>query len=364
MTVPVETLAQALAVATHRGRARPAVRGFQEHPTWHELGVDARHLALGLVDDGLEPGTVVALSGPPGPARVAAELAVMAAGAATGPASDASRHLDVDTALDPLRQRGRKLDDAQPSRFEELVASVSADDVATVAGGHRLTHRTILWSVRSLVRWLDAGDQERLLVRVGGDQPDGEGVAARVVGPYLATVLGAELWFEEGDARPTAVFGGAAHWESLAAQVAAGGAGALRVRRAVAAGDPLTLVESIRSPFARRTMRAARNGLGVGACRAFVCVGPLPSPGARRELAAAGIEVLASWGHPACGGLAAIGNPPCPMPGMTLGIDDDGRVAVRAAVAAAGAAEGGGWLRTDQPGRLDERGALHLDGGP
>ena len=342
MTIPVETLAAALAGATHRGG-----------PRWRATGLRARHAALGLVEAGLGSGEVVTVTGT-GPERTVAELAVMAAGGATTPEKqgDGSRLLDIGD-LEALCDQGVAVDRARPDRFEELVASVTCDDVATIADGHRLSHGNVLWAVRSLVRWLDAGPAETVVVRA-----DPAAVAARVAGPYLAAALAADL-LHRWEGRPTVAFADAAGWDELAGRVTAqAGEGALRVARARAAGDPLTRVERARARVARRAMRALRAELGLDRCRAFVCLGPRPGVTTRRELAAAGIHVAGSWGHPGCGGIAAIGDPPCPIPGVTIGIDDDGCVAVRGPSVAAEPG-GDGWLRTGEPGRLDERGALH-----
>ena len=138
MTVPAETLAAALAAATHRGA-----------PSWRAIGRRSRHVALGLVEAGLPSGALVRVTGPLGPQRTAAELAVMAAGGATATdADDVWRTLEPTTDLDELEEKGAAADGERPDRFEELVASVAPADVATVADGFRLTHRNVLWAVR------------------------------------------------------------------------------------------------------------------------------------------------------------------------------------------------------------------------
>ena len=347
MTIPVETLAAALAGATHRGG-----------PSWRALGRRARHVTLGLVDEGMRSGAVVTIKGgEAGPDRTVAELAVMAAGGATTADDGGERILDADADLDELVARGAAVDRAAPDRFEELVSSVTCDDVATVAAGYRLTHGNLLWAVRSLVRWLpaacrnagEATPDDRIAVHA-----DPAEVASRVCGPYLAAVLGAET-----GTPPTVVFADALWWDALAVRVSTEGSRrALRVARARVADDPLTTVERATLGVAGRRMRILRQQLGLDRCRVFVCLGPLPGAGTRRELAAAGIHVTGSWGHPGCAGIAAVGDPPCPLPGLTIGIDDDGLIAVRGASVAADPG-GDGWLRTGQPGRLDERGALH-----
>lgn len=348
MTVPALTLAGALAAATHRGA-----------PSWHTIGRRARHLALGLVEAGLPGGSVVRIDGRLGAERTAVELAVMAAGGATTSDVDvdAWRAIDVDTvaSLDELAAKGEAADRGRPDRFEELVASVTPDDIATIAAGHRLTHRNLLWAARSLVRWLGATDADRLLVRSAPDD-----VATRLTGPYLAAALGADLRHDPdpASARPTLLFADAAFWDALAGRLStAASERTLRVARARAAGDPLTAVERVRARLATRSLRAVHDRLGVGECRAFVCLGPLPAAGTRRELAAAGIDVVGTWGHPGVAGLAAAGDPPCPLPGVTIGIDDDGNVAVRSPSAAVDPG-GDGWFHTGGPGSLDERGAL------
>ena len=342
MTVPADTIPAALAAATHRGAGR-----------WRSVGMRARRVALGLAEAGLPSGGIVSVDGPPGDDRVVAELAVLAAGGATGD-DDPWRRLDATTDLAELEEKGAAADGECPDRFEDMIGSVTQDDLATVADGHRLTHRNILWATRSLVRWLDATPADRILV--SADPAD---VGTRLTGIYLATVLGAGLSHDRtDDGRPTIVFADAAFWTALADRVTAALPDrALRLARAAVAGDPLSTVERLRARRLARARAAAMAAVGIDQTRAFVCLGPLPSDGVRRELLAAGVEVVATWGHPGVAGLGAAGNPPCPLPGVTIGVDDDGTLAVRAASAAVDPG-GDGWLRTGQQGTLDERGAV------
>ncbi|MBI2708341.1 MAG: hypothetical protein HYX34_01400 [Actinobacteria bacterium] len=224
-------------VARHRELPAPVeLPSSGATPTWGDVARRARVLALGLCDIGVGPGVEVVVAPGGAAERIAAEQAVLAAGAAllvgpptpersvaggrpdapfvlgwagtagapvSGaaggpagvPAEEGARCLDAadlavegarcldaaDLAVEGARcldaarlaVEGAAIDDRHPDRFEQHVAGLDPASPALVACGHRFTHREAVWALRSLERWLDPE-----LAAEAASEPIGAGATA------------------------------------------------------------------------------------------------------------------------------------------------------------------------------------------
>lgn len=286
MMPAVESLPAAFAATAHRHRPVTAVRAPGGTTSWLRLAEEVRALALGLaVERGAGRGRRIAVRGSDDAERVGLELAVVATGAAVVVDDDA------DVAVEPpdlasLRAAGREVDGAEPDAFERGWQAVSPDDHALVVDGDAFTHAQVLTGARSLVQALDVDAGDVVRAALGG-------AAGWVVGRAVPVLTGATLLLGAGDA--TVVVSDDAH------DLPAPGTSRRRFRRRVT------------DPGPRHALVIGRN----------------------------------AWTFPGLAGIAT--GPDGPLPGVTVGIDDDGTVLVRSDSVPRERCDGG-WLRTGRSG--------------
>lgn len=328
-----ETVPATFAATAHRHGDRPAivevrVDGARRTTSWGALARRVRHLSLALSDDGFEPGQVLALD-------VAAPAADRAATLLVGSAVGAVLAVDAGASIDltGLLGRGVALDERQPDRFERLVAERRPHDVLLRCGGVDHTHASLLIAARSLAQGAGLGAGDRLLVELT------PGTAAdAVLSVVVPCLTGAAWWTSPTD---------------------------------FAIGD---LDEGIRPTFAAGTdavlaAATSRRRLGrrrpAAPIRSVLVIGDGGAAGSLVELGSSlvALSVEAAGGVVAGFGVGrSIGRP---LPGVTLAVEDDGRLLVRSGGVPPGAPglRDDGWLDTGHRGRLDG-GALVLEQEP
>ena len=304
-----ETIATAFAETAHRHRALPAahhrVGEAWRRTSWADLASLVRHLTLGLAEAGVGKGARLALGGVDPVHRGAIGLAAACLGAVVVLAGEGGPVPDVDE----LRAAGRKADDATPDRFEALRAEVAPEDDALVDGDLAYSGANLLWGAASLAADLAVDADDRLVSTLPLDTP-----AGWVVGVVVPVVTAAATWSPDrgavdtvAAARPTVVL--------------------------CADADAALLAE-----LPTADLDAARTVLVVDA-----------AAGARR-LAARGVAVASAV--PFDGSAGLVTRDGRPLPGVTVGIADDGEVLVRSDAVAKARCEAG-WLHTGRKGSLD-----------
>ncbi|HMJ77975.1 MAG TPA: hypothetical protein VK507_18480 [Iamia sp.] len=316
---------------------------------WSAVADEARTLALGLVEVGVRPGSAVRIrlhAGVRPEALIAAELAVLASGAAlavddeVGPDLEldatALRGLGADRPLVDVRAAGAELDRHRPAAHEERLAGIEPADVAVLGDGLVVTHAQAVWAFRSVASWIGPavpdGPQTVLLA-----PPGRETVAAALVGRWWPAASGAAL--AAGDdlvaaarqARPDIVVGDAASWtvlaDALRAEAARTRAGTtlLRRGRVLVAGEVASRAERVgRGVAERRAGARVRSAAGLDALALGVCLGPLDLA-TGRDLAAAGLPVVTSWVEPGVPAPVASGPRARPAPAEPWGRPLPGR---------------------------------------
>jgi hypothetical protein len=308
-----ETIATAFAETAHRHRDSAAWNAVR----WGDLAVRVRNLTLGMA--GTNPSDRVSLAGHAGVDRWVVGLSAACLGAALD-----EKGTPVED-IDGLAVRGADIDRAEPDRFEALRAAVSADGAAFVEGDVTYTGANLLWAAASLSSAMGAGAADRLLTTL-----DPETAAGWVVGVLVPVVTAAAL-VDGAERAPTLLV--------------------------CADRDAATLAEGPQGPPAGRRWRRATTApappVGLEDLRAALVVDA--GPGARR-LAARGVPVRPATAFEGHAGLVT-GDGGRPLPGVTVGIADDGEIVVRSeAVAPERAREG--WLHTGRRGELDAGGRL------
>ena len=293
-----ETIGTAFAETGHRHRDRPAV-GRQR---WGDLAGRVRFVALGLAEAGVGRGEHVSLQGLDDADRWAVGLAAACIGAVVTPTGEGHSVDDMAEAV----ERGRRVDESSPSRFEELRDAVSPDDDAFAEVELTYTGANLLWGAASLAAALGAGPEDRLLSTLP------HVVAAGWVAGVLVPVVTAASSVRGAADRPTLLVVG----DADAAGLATSAAGLEGVRLAL-------VVDA-----------------GAGA----------------RRLAETGVPVRSATAFPGHAGLVT-GDRGTPLPGVTVGIADDGEVLVRSDAVAPARCDDG-WLRTGRKGELDTGGRL------
>ncbi|HEX7133152.1 MAG TPA: hypothetical protein VF228_11280, partial [Iamia sp.] len=320
---------------------------------WSATADDARTLALGLVEAGVRPGTAVRLRLAPGasPAAVlAAEVAVLAAGAALAVDDGVGAELEIDDAtlrglgadrpLADVRAAGAELDRHRPAAHEERLAAIEPGDVALLGDGLIVTHAQAVWALRSVAAWLGPAvpDGPRAVL---APPPAAGPVAAALVGRWWPATAGALLvWTGPGDAdredairslRPDIVIGDGAAWTVLVDAVRAeaartrAGTALLRRGRALVAGEVATRTERVgRRVAERRVGDRVRSAVGLDALALGVCLGPL-DVATGRDLAVAGLPVVATWIDPMVPAPVASGTRTRPTPAEPWGRPLPGR---------------------------------------
>lgn len=392
--------------------------------TWYEIGLHARHLALGLSTIGVAHRDRVALVVGPRPEALVARLAVMASGAVAvtvdphdpRAAATAARAgvgtVIADTTLDglpsgarlvtlddadggaadrdleagygALLDLGADLDAAEPDRFERTWQAVGPDDLAAVVPvGESLagfTHGALDWAVRSFDRVLGVGPHDRILSVLAASSP------LAPVAEALLTVYGGGTQVLAGHrplrealrgGEPTVVLAPPRTWAPVLDALEA----AVPSVTDRLAPDRGRARGRLRALTADRLTRRARREAGLDGCRAALVVGDARDgagdvPAVVERLAARLVPATPALAVDGLGAPASIAEPGRaepgtlggPAPGVTLGIDDDGHVAVRARGVAVTVDGGGphlpdGWLVTPLEGTLDG-GALRPSSAP
>ena len=354
---------------------------------WSALADEARTLALGLVEAGVRPGTTIRVrpaAGAAPAALLATEVAVLAAGAALAvdDAVGADRELDGDALRGPgadrllaeVRAAGADLDRHRPAAHEERLAAVEPADVALLGDGLVATHAQALWALRSVAAWIGPAVPEGPRA-VLAPPPSAGPVAAALVGRWWPATAGAALVAVDvglvGAARaqrPDIVVGDAAAWAALADAVRAGadrtrsGTALLRRGRAVVAGEVVSRAgRAGRGLAERRAGDRIRAAAGLDALALGVCLGPL-DVATGRDLAAAGVPVVATWVDPAVPAPVASGPRARPAPSEPWGRPLPGRtveVGPPAVVHGGDVAPGGVPVAA---AKVDDRGRLRLPG--
>jgi hypothetical protein len=395
-----ETVIASIATHAHRLAGRPAV--WSDRPsrlfTWDELARRVRLLALGLAGDGLDAGSRVVLDLPDGVDLRVADLAAQAAGAitvltdaaATGTAREVGAVLtisDGDTLAD-LAARGAGVDAARPDAYEELVADVAVTDPATLCrvdgGWLAFTHEQLWWAARSLALALGLGPDDRIVSTLSVHRPAGR-VASHVLGLCSGAATGLPPTGPPGPDGPAAAVAVTAPTVVVTDDT---GLAALdrAVTRATASAGPgrERLAGSTVGVLHRAGTRRVRAVTGLAECRAVVVVDPWARVPVIERLRAAGVEVLRALAAPYAGGVLTLEQPDAapagtapagtagrPLPGVVLGIADDGDVVARsAAFGHRWSLDGGavpltgpdGWVATGSQGAIGPDDVLRLRG--
>lgn len=306
-----ETIATAFAETAHRHRALAAGHhrvGEGWHRTsWGDLAWLVRQLTLGLAEQGVARGDRLRVDGLAPVHRGSVGLAAACLGAAAVLDGDGTEPGD----LDGLVAAGRKADEAAPDRSESLRDEVTPEEAALADGDLVFTGADVLWGATSLAAALDADADDRLVSTLPVDTP-----AGWVAGVLVPVVTAAATWFPESGIVAT-----------------------------VTAARPTIVV----CTDADAALLAESPTDDLGAVRAVLVVDG--AAGARR-LAARGVTgVSPAITFPGYAGLVT-GDGGRPLPGVTVGIEDDGEVVVRSDAVAKSRCEGG-WLRTGRKGTLD-----------
>lgn len=292
MMPAVETVPAAFAATAHRHRPITAVREPGRATSWLRLAQEVRAVALGLAaEDTVGPGRRVGVHGPDGADRVALELAVLAVGGVVVLDGTSAEGDVYAHGLDRLRAAGEARDREQPDAFEQAWQSVTSDDAAIAADGVDFSHRNVLTGARSLVQALDVDAGDVVRCSLSG------GAAAWVAAHAVPVLTAATLLVGRGDA--TVVVSDRA--------------------------ADLPADEPDRRRFRRR----------------------MTDPGPRHAL----VIGHNAWTFPALAGVAT--GPDGPLPGVTVGVDDDGEVLVRSEAVPRARCDDG-WLRTGRRGDLVE----------
>lgn len=347
---------------------------------WSTVADEARTLALGLAAVGAGSGRTirVALGPTAAPATLlAAEVAVLAAGAALAVDDDAGADLRLgadglaadgpggdglesggDRSLADLRAAGLAAARDEPALHEERLAALDPASIALRSAGHAVTHAQAVWALRCVAAWVGPAvpDGPRAVLA----PPPGVATApvpAALVGRWWPAAAGAQLaWVTAGDpgdgttsgttdrttsgadpvgwareVRPDVVVGDGATWTALADAVRAGagrtraGEALLRRGRALVAGEATGRAERAgRNLAERRAGVRVRSAAGLDALAVGVCLGPLDLA-TGRDLAAAGLPVVATWIDPAVPAPVASGPRSRPTPGEPWGRPLPGR---------------------------------------
>jgi hypothetical protein len=351
---------------------------------WSAVADEARTLALGLAAVGAGTGRTirVALGPTAAPATLlAAEVAVLAAGAAlavdddagadlrlgadglTPDGPDGGDRLDGDGAgrsLADLRAAGLVAARNEPALHEDRLAALDPASIALRSAGHAVTHAQAVWALRCVAAWVGPAvpDGPRAVLA----PPPGAATApvpAALVGRWWPAAAGAQLALVTADrsagpgaaggatsvagggrtdpvgwareVRPDVVVGDGATWAALADAVRAGagrtraGEALLRRGRALVAGEATGRTERAgRNLAERRAGVRVRGAAGLDALAVGVCLGPLDLA-TGRDLAAAGLPVVATWIDPAVPAPVASGPRARPTPGEPWGRPLPGR---------------------------------------
>lgn len=313
------------------------------------------------------------------------------------------------TGFDDLRALGADRLSRQPAALDERIAGISPDDLATVVytsgttgppKGAMISHRNIMWTLRTVTPVYGIGEGDRLLSFLPLSH-----IAERMMSDFLPIAVGGETWFAGSLAtvaedlpacRPTVFLAVPRVWEKLREGIE----DHLRmqplpvrtaVERYVNLGLHKVAAEQDGKAMARyalgvhqaldRTLGATlRRQVGLDQARVLVTAAAPTHPDLIRWFHAIGLPVLELYGQTeGCGPTTAnrldtnrIGTVGSPLPGMRVRVADDGEILLKGGNVCAGYLDDpaatkelideDGWMHTGDTGKLGRDGTLRILG--
>ena len=456
-TDAADTIIDVFDLQVRRRRDEPALfsheGGTWRSLSWSEYGDAVREVAAGLVVNGLEPGDRVALLSGNRVEWHVADLASLTAACVTVPLYQTSSPSQVEYVLGHSGARvcfvedatqlakvvevwdrlpdlahvvvmdGSTSDDArpvisfawlrvlgrdrlaiQPLLVDERRASRHQDGLATLVytsgttgppKGVMLSHRNIMWTIRSITMVVDIGPDDRFFSYLPLSH-----IAERTVSHFGQVVSGGQTWFARSiltvaedlpACRPTIFFGVPRVWQKFRqgildeVQSLDGPKGAIASRylaiaeQVAADGGDLSLATRVLHKALDAAVGAKiRKQLGLDEVRLLVSAAAPIHPSLLRWFDAIGLPIVEVYGQTEDSGPTTM-NPPgrarygsvgLPVPGVSVRIADDGEVLVKGGnvcegyyanpVATAELIDEDGWMHSGDVGRVDADGYLYI----
>jgi long-chain acyl-CoA synthetase len=306
--------------------------------------------------------------------------------------------------LSELRAVGSARLAKQPSLFDDRIGAVDAQQVATLVytsgttgppKGTMITHANIMWTLRSAFSYLSVRSHERLLSFLPLSH-----IAERMMSDFAPIASGGETWFARSLAtvpedlracRPTVFFAVPRVWEKLQEAVLAKLAQMHRVEKALVDGY-LALGRRVtheRAPLWEKLPYNAldatighkiRHELGLDATHIIITAAAPIHPEVIHWFHSIGLPLVELYGQTeGCGpttcnppGDNRVGTVGRALPGVSLGIADDGEILVKGGNVASGyfndpvgtaaLIDADGWMHSGDSGALDADGYLTITG--
>ncbi|HEX4866943.1 MAG TPA: long-chain fatty acid--CoA ligase [Acidimicrobiales bacterium] len=466
---PAAITASALRAATivdlfrAQARSRPNAVAMRRHDglgwdtiTWRDYEQAVAEVALGLLEWGLEPGDRVGLLSGNRPEWHIADLGILCAGMVSTPVyatssssqvahvlSDAGARLCFvedgqqlakvlvqrdglpqvlqAVALAPLdgvedhfvrglaelRRAGAERLAAEPGAFDELVNSVTPEQLATLVytsgttgppKGAMISHANVMATLRSLASFIDLTPTDRFLSFLPLSH-----ITERCVSHFGQIASGGETWFARSigtvpedlqACRPTLFFAVPRVWEKFQEAILEGVDRApgplaavtqrylgLAARHGDGTGPPMSTAEQLAYRSLNRSIgRVLRHRLGLDRARMLSSGAAPVHPDLLRWFHGIGLPIAEGYGQTEvtlCTTLnpadaIRIGTVGRPIPGVELQIAGDGEILVRAPnvcqgywgkpEASAELIDPDGWLHTGDVGSIDGDGYLRISG--
>ncbi|MEJ7709189.1 MAG: long-chain fatty acid--CoA ligase [Pyrinomonadaceae bacterium] len=316
--------------------------------------------------------------------------------------SAADAGLSTAMTLEQLERRGAELDDTQPNKFEELLAAIEGDDLATIIytsgttgepKGVMLTHRNFVSNVTAIARSLPISHTDIALSVLPLSH-----IFERTVF-YVFCFSGVSVYYAASfdnvgehlrDVRPTIMTAVPRLFEKVYHRIVKQGSSATGLKRKIFfqalksgqayaelinKGAPVSTALKVQQSISSRLVFSKwRAGVG-GRLRYFVSGGAPLSPALSYAFLAAGIPILQGYGMTETCIVSAnraednvIGTVGRPFPGVEVKLASDGEIMVRGENIMLGYYKKpeetkavfteDGWFKTGDVGRLDERGRL------
>jgi len=314
---------------------------------------------------------------------------------------------DFVMSWDQLLAAGFKHADVNPKAFDERLAQIKPEDLATLVytsgttgppKGAMLTHANIVWTCGSLDQILHVTPEERKLSYLPLSH-----IAERMVGHFTHIYGGGETWFAEsidtlredlGACKPTIFFGVPRVWEKFYAGItalleglpdeqrdAAQQALQLGLKRVEATQAGSSLPPELEEKYQQadaRLFAIARAALGLDQATALVSGAAPINAEILRFFHAIGLPVAEVYGQTEDNGPTSI-NPPDairigtvgpPLPGVEVKIAEDGEILVRGGNVGPGyyknpeatdeLIDDEGYMHSGDVGEFDEKGYLRI----
>jgi long-chain acyl-CoA synthetase len=316
--------------------------------------------------------------------------------------------LDWVLSWEDLIERGRQALAADPGLVERASASARPEGLATliytsgttgVPKGVMVTNRNVVWTAECLRRGAGIADNPRMVSYLPLAH-----IAERMATHYLGTYLAGEVWYcpDIGlvleyvqKARPTLFVAVPRVWEKfhnrLQARFSEDPKREKLIRSAVAHGQEMVRsVQAGKTPgvfdrlknalFERLIFSKVRHGLGMDDLDIAITAAAPISPDLILFFRGLGMPLFELYGMsettgPATSNLPGeerIGSVGRPLPGVEVGLVEDGEIMMRGGVVTAGyykmpeetadTFDSEGWLHSGDLGRFDEDGYLHIVG--